>query len=74
MKRLVLLVVALVFAMGTTVMAAEKAAAPVKEEAVKVEKAEEKAPAKKAAKKVKKAKKAEKKVEKKAEEAAPAAK
>jgi hypothetical protein len=73
MKRLVLLVVALVFAMGTTVMAAEKAAAPAKEEPVKVEKAAEKkaAPAKKAKKA---AKKTEKKVEKKAEEAAPAAK
>jgi nitrate reductase cytochrome c-type subunit len=75
MKRLVLLVVALVFAMGTTVMAAENAA-PAKEEPAKVEKAEQKAPAKKVkkAKKTKKAKKAEKKAEeKKVEEAAPAA-
>ncbi len=75
MKRLVLLVVALVFAMGTTVMAADKVAAPVKEE-VKVEKAvdEKAAPKAKKAKKIKKAKKAPKAEEKKAEEAAPAAK
>jgi len=71
MKRLVLFVVALVFAFCTTVMAADKAVtAPVKEEAVKTEKA----PVKKAEKKktVKKAKKAEKKVV--APEAAPVAK
>ena len=72
MKRLVLFVVALVFAFSTTVMAAEPAAAPVKkEEAAKVEKA----PVKKAKKDVKKAKKAAKKDAKKAAEpaAAPAA-
>jgi opacity protein-like surface antigen len=78
MKRLVLLVVALVFAMGTTVMAADPVAAPTKEEAAKVEVKQD---AVKAEKKVKKsAKKAKKKVKKdakkaaeKVEEAAPAA-
>jgi len=64
MKRLVLFVVALVFAFCTTVMAADKAVtAPVKEEAVKTEKAPVKKAEKKAVKKaVKKAKKADKKV------------
>jgi hypothetical protein len=80
MKRLALLVVALVFALTTTVMAADKAAvAPTKEEAAKVEvktdavKAEKKV--KKSAKKAKKkVKKDAKKAEEKVEEAAPAAK
>jgi Ni/Co efflux regulator RcnB len=74
MKRLVLLVVALVFAVCTTVMAAEPVAAPAKkEEAVKAEKAPV---AKKEVKKAKVAKKAKaKKDEKKVVEpaAAPAA-
>ena len=67
MKRLVLFVVALVFAFCTTVMAAEPMAAPAA--APTTEKA---APAK--VEKVKKAKKVKKvkKEEKKAEEAAPA--
>jgi hypothetical protein len=75
MKRLVLFVVALVFAFCTTVMAADKAVtAPVKEEAVKTEKAPVKKAEKKAVKKaaVKKVKKADKKVV--APEAAPVAK
>ena len=50
MKRLVLFVIALVFAFSTTVMAAEPAAAPVtKEETVKVEKADQEKAAKKKA-------------------------
>ena len=57
MKRLVLIVVALVFAFCTTVMAADKAVAPVaKDEAVKTDKAPD---AKKDVKKVKKVKKVE---------------
>ncbi len=70
MKRLVLFVVALVFAFGVTVMAAEPMAAPA---AAPTEKA---APAKevKKVKKMKKMKKAKKMEEKKMEEAAPAAK
>jgi hypothetical protein len=72
MKRLVLLVVALVFAFCTTVMAADKpATAPVKEEAVKTEKAPVAKKEVKKVKKVKKAKKADKKVVEPA--AAPAA-
>ena len=85
MKRLVLFVVALVFAFCTTVMAVDKpAVAPTKDEAVAAEKAtvvkdeaKVKADAKKAkaAKKAKKkVKKAAKKAEKKVEEEAPAAK
>jgi hypothetical protein len=84
MKRLVLFVVALVFAFCTTVMAADKpAVAPTQEQAVaaekadvKVDEAKVKADAKKAkaAKKAKKkVKKAAKKAEKKVEEEAPAA-
>ena len=75
MKRLVLIVVALVFAFCTTVMAADKAVAPVaKDEAVKTDKAVD---AKKDVKKVKKVKKADKKDDKKVVEPAatvPAAK
>jgi len=86
MKRLVLFVVALVFAFCTTVMAADKpAVAQTQEQAVAAEKADAKKAkaAKKAAAKKAAAKKAaaEKKAaakkeaaEKKAEEAAPAAK
>jgi ABC-type transporter MlaC component len=83
MKRLVLFVVALVFAFCTTVMAADKpAVAPTQEQAVAAEKAtvvkdeaQVKADAKKAkAKAKKKVKKAAKKAaEKKADEAAEAA-
>jgi ABC-type transporter MlaC component len=84
MKRLVLFVVALVFAFCTTVMAAEPMAAPTQEQAVAAEKAtvvkdeaKVKADAKKAKAKVKakkKVKKAAKKAaEKKADEAAEAA-
>ena len=72
MKRLVLFVVALVFAFCTTVMAAEPMAAPAAAPAT-----EKAAPAKvekvKKVKKMKKAKKIKKAEEKKAEEAAPAA-
>ena len=65
MKRLVLFVVALVFAFCTTVMAVDKpAVAPTKDEAVTIEKAD--------AAKVE-VKKAAKKAEKKVEEEAPAA-
>ena len=78
MKRLVLFVVALVFAFCTTVMAVDKPAAPpVKDEAVKVEKAEgakvEKVKKVKKMKKMKKAKK-EMKEQKEMKEEAPAAK
>jgi ABC-type microcin C transport system permease subunit YejE len=76
MKRLVLFVVALVFAFCTTVMAVDKpAVAPAKGEAVTAEKADAaKVEVKKAAKKAKKkVKKAAKKAEKKVEEEAPAA-
>ena len=75
MKRLVLFVVALVFAFSTTVMAADKAVpAQTPEQAVTAEKADAaKVVVKKAAKKAKKkVKKAAKKAEKKVEEAAPA--
>jgi len=61
MKRLVLFVVALVFAFCTTVMAAEPIAAPTQEQAVAAEKADvkvDKAKAKADAKKAKAAKKA----------------
>ena len=81
MKRLVLFVVALVFAFCTTVMAADKpAVAPTQEQAVAAEKAtvvKDEAKIKADAKKAKAEKKAAAKkaaAEKKAEEAAPAAK
>ena len=74
MKRLVLFVVALVFAFCTTVMAVDKPAAPpVKDEAVKAEKADvAKGEVKKAEKKAKKKlKKAAKKAAKKVKEEVP---
>lgn len=81
MKRLVLLVVALVFALSMTVVAADKAAAPAvpADKVVATDKApdaDKKADAKPAKKAAKKAKKAAKKDEVKKEEApaAPAAK
>ncbi len=56
MKRLVLLVVGLLFAIGTTVMAVDIASTPAKEEPAKVEKAaEEKSQAKARVKKENKA-------------------
>ena len=81
MKKAMLFVVGLVFLFSTSAFAVDKAAAPVKEEAVKAEAAKpeakkemKKAPAKKAAKKA--PKKAEKPAEEKAMPApeAPAAK
>jgi hypothetical protein len=66
MKRLVLFVVALVFAFSTTVMAADKPAAPAAAEPAKVEKtADEKKMEKKEAKKAKKAIKKEKREKRK---------
>jgi len=74
MKRLVLFVVALVFAFCTTVMAADKpAVAPTQEQAVAAEKAtvvKNEAKVKADAKKAKAAKKAKKKVKKAAKKAA----
>ncbi|HPV49625.1 MAG TPA: hypothetical protein PLB14_07950 [Smithellaceae bacterium] len=76
MKRLVLLVVAFVFALTMTAFAADKAAAPVApaDKAVVSDKAAPEADKKPAeTKHVKKPAKKEKKEEKKAEQAAPAA-
>ena len=74
MKRLVLFVVALVFAFCTTVMAVDKpAVAPTQEQAVAAEKAtvvKDEAKVKADAKKAKAAKKAKKKVKKAAKKAA----
>ena len=73
MKRLVLFVVALVFAFCTTVMAAEPIAAPTQEQAVAAEKADvkvDKAKAKADAKKAKAEKKAAAKKAKAAKKAA----
>lgn len=78
MKRVVLLVVALIFAFTMSAVAADKAAAPAApaDKVVATDKApaaDKKVDDKKPAKKAKKAPKKAKKAEKKAEEAAPAA-
>jgi len=63
MKKMLSLMVMFLFIAGVSVMAQEKAAAPVEEKKVE-KKAEKKAPAKKVIKKKAAAKKAEKKAEK----------
>ena len=73
MKRLVLFVVALVFAFCTTVMAAEPAVAPTQEQAVAAEKADVKVDEAKVKADAKKAKAAKKAAAKKAKAAKKAA-